>query len=196
MDKKWKYKTGGIPDDMFIRGNVPMTKSEVRAVTIAKARLLADHVIWDIGAGTGSISIEAGIATSAGKVYAVEKEDDAVNLIKENMAAFGLDNITVCHGCAPEVLYELPNPDRVFVGGSGGNLREILRFVQDKLVVGGRLVINAVVLETLTTSVEMLEQLNFGDIEITQVSIAKTVNVGSVRMFNSYNPVFVISAEK
>jgi cobalt-precorrin-6B (C15)-methyltransferase len=196
MDKKWKYKTGGIPEDMFIRGNVPMTKSEVRAVTIAKARLLEDHVIWDIGAGTGSISIEAGIATSAGKVYAVEKEDDAVNLIRENMVAFGLKNITVCHGSAPEALIELPNPDRVFVGGSGGNLREILRFVQDKLVVGGRLVINAVVLETLTISVEMLEQLNFRDIEITQVSIAKTVDVGSVRMFNSHNPVFVISAEK
>ena len=192
----WKYKTGGIPDELFVRAKVPMTKAEVRAVTIAKARLLDRQVIWDIGAGTGSISVEAALTAAEGTVFAVEKEPDALALIKENIKLFGVTNITVCPGTAPVALAGLAAPDRVFVGGSGGSLREILTYVHERMPTGGRVVVNAVVLETLGTAVETLQQLAFTDIDITQVSIAKTAEIGRVHMFKSHNPVFVISGEK
>jgi len=173
-----------------------MTKAEVRAVTMAKARLRDSHIIWDIGAGTGSISVEAALAAVNGAVFAVEKEADAVELIKENSALFGAENITVCPGAAPAALNGLPRPDRVFIGGSGGNLPEIIAYVHEQINPGGRLVINAVVLETLGTAAEMLQKLDFQDIDITQVSVSKTVKAGRVNMFKSHNPVFIISGEK
>lgn len=182
---------------MFIRGQVPMTKAEVRAVTIAKARLTDKQVIWDIGAGTGSISVEAALTSIHGQVHAVEKEEDAVELLKQNIELFKAGNIKVYHGTAPEALAGLPAPDRVFIGGSGGSLGQIIKHVCEKLVPGGRVVINAVVLETITNAVELLKAApGFGDLDIVQVSIAKTVKAGSVNMFKSNNPVFVISAEK
>lgn len=193
---RWPYKTGGIPDELFVRGAVPMTKAEVRAVTLAKGRLHDDHVIWDIGAGTGSISIEAALTVDKGKVFAVEKEADAVELIRENSALFGAGNLVVCPGEAPAALAGLPQPDRVFIGGSGGNLPEIIAYVYEQLPAGGRLVVNAVVLETLGTAVQALQQHGFCDIDITQVSIARTVEAGRVHLFKSQNPVFVISGEK
>lgn len=192
----WKFKTGGIPDEMFIRAKVPMTKAEVRAVTMAKARLADDHVIWDIGAGTGSISVEAALTAVKGTVYAVEKEPEAVGLIEQNIERFGTSNVKVFTGIAPEILHGLPEPDRVFIGGSGGNLAVIINFVYEKMAGGGRLVINAVVLETLTIAAETLKQLGFIDIEIAQVAVAKAVEVGNLHMFKSHNPVFIISGEK
>lgn len=195
-NQRWIYKTGGIPDELFVRGEAPMTKAEVRAVTLAKGRLKDEHVVWDIGAGTGSISVEAALAAGKGAVYAVEKEADAVELIKENSALFGAGNITVCPGEAPAALAGLPQPDRVFIGGSGGNLPEIIAYAHAQMPSGGRLVVNAVVLETLSTAVQVLQKLDFQDIEITQVSIARTVNAGRLHMFKSHNPVFVISGEK
>ena len=181
---------------MFIRAKVPMTKSEVRAVTMAKARLAENHIIWDIGAGTGSISVEAALAAVKGTVYAVEKEPEAVELIKQNIERFGTGNVKVYSGTAPEILRGLPEPDRVFIGGSGGNLAEIINFVFEKIADGGRLVINAVVLETLSTAVETFKRLGLTDIEITQVAVAKALEVGSLHMFKSHNPVFIISGEK
>jgi len=181
---------------MFIRSKVPMTKSEVRVITLAKARINIDHTIWDIGAGTGSISVEAAIAATDGKVYAVEREEDALELLKKNIESFGIDNVVINPGTAPEVLKSLPAPDRVIVGGSGGNLGEIISHSYDKMPPGGRIVINAVVLETLTDSAELLNKLGFREIEITQVSISKTAEVGKVHMLRSHNPVFVISGEK
>lgn len=192
----WNFKTGGIPDDLFIRSKVPMTKAEVRAVTIAKARLTDTHVIWDIGAGTGSISVEAALTAVQGTVFAVEKEPMAVELIKKNIERFGTENVKVYAGTAPEVLHGLPEPDRVFIGGSGGNLAEIIYYAYEKMAVGGRLVINAVVLETLSTAVETLKKLGLADLDITQVAVAKAVEVGKLHMLQSLNPVFIISGEK
>lgn len=192
----WKFKTGGIPDDLFVRGQVPMTKAEVRAVTIAKARLTENHVIWDIGAGTGSISVEAGLTAVQGQIHAVEKETDAVELIKENIKLFATGNVTVYHGTAPDVLLGLPQPDRVFIGGSGGNFEEIMRFVHEKLNPGGRVVVNAIVLETLIKAVDLMKSLSFDDMEITQVNISKTAELGRLHMLKSHNPIFVISGQK
>jgi len=173
-----------------------MTKSEVRAVTLAKARLDDSHIIWDIGAGTGSISVEAALMASHGEVYAVEKKPEAVELIRKNMKQFDTPNIIVCAGTAPEALVGLPAPDRVFVGGSGGNFREILGYVYEKLPSGGRVVINAVALETLINAAEAVERYGFRAVEVSQISVARTADVGRVRMFRSHNPVFIISGEK
>ena len=173
-----------------------MTKSEVRSVTLAKARLLENHVIWDIGAGTGSISVEAALASGSGKVYAVEKELKAVTLIRKNSDIFGIDNLTAIQGAAPAALAGLPSPDRVFIGGSGGSFREIMDYVYQKLAPGGRVVINAIVLETLVDAVAVMKEYDFADIDIAQVSVAKTVDLGRVHMFKSHNPVFIISGEK
>jgi len=195
-DRRWNYNTGGIPDELFLRGKVPMTKAEVRCVTLTKARLNDSHLIWDIGAGTGSISIEAALASVKGKVYAVEKEADAVSLIRKNSELFGAGNVAVIQGMAPEALSGLPAPDRVFIGGSGGNLREIMKPVFEKLSRGGRVVINAVVLETFMEAVEIMQEYGFTGVDITQVSVAKAVDLGRVHMFKSHNPVFIISGEK
>lgn len=192
----WKYKTGGIPDEMFIRGKVPMTKAEVRAVTISKARLMEHHVVWDIGAGTGSISVEAALQAGEGEVFAVEKEEDAVELIRKNKDLFGILNLRVLPGIAPEALQGLPQPDRVFIGGSGGNLKQIMALADEQLPAGGRIVVNAVVLETLIHAVEFMQAYNYEDTEITQISVAKTVDLGKLHMFKSQNPVFIISGEK
>lgn len=195
-NQRWKYRTGGIPDELFIRGQVPMTKAEVRVVTLAKARLLDRQVIWDIGAGTGSISVEAALTAVNGSVFAVEREPAAVELIKKNAELFGALNLTVCPGTAPAALAGLPAPERVFIGGSGGNLAEIMAFVHGQLPTGGRVVVNAVVLETLGTALAVLRQLDYAHIDVTQVSIARAVEVGSVHMLKSHNPVFVVSGEK
>ncbi len=173
-----------------------MTKSEVRCVTLAKARLDDSCLIWDIGAGTGSISIEAALASVKGKVYAIEREAEAVELIQKNSELFGTNNVTVVRGTAPEALSGLPAPDRVFIGGSGGNLREIMERVFPKLARGGRIVINAVVLETFIEAVETVQEYGFTGVDITQVSVTKTADVGRVHMFKSHNPVFIISGEK
>jgi len=173
-----------------------MTKSEVRAVTVSKARLCGNHVIWDIGAGTGSISVESALIAVHGQVCAVEKEPDAIELIKLNVELFGTSNVTICPGAAPEALSGLPSPDRVFIGGSGGSFRDIFRLVYEKLSPGGRVVVNAVVMETLVTGVEMMKQYGLNDVEVTQVSISRTVDVGTLHMFRSHNPVFIISGEK
>ncbi|HWI55556.1 MAG TPA: hypothetical protein VNT57_07680, partial [Desulfobacteria bacterium] len=141
-------------------------------------------------------SVEAALTSLHGQVHAVEKEEDAVELLKQNIELFGAGNIVLHHGTAPEALRGLPDPDRVFIGGSGGNFEKIIRHVHDKLLPGGRVVINAVVLETLTKAVELLKILRFGDIDLVQVSISKTMSVGNLNMFKSNNPVFVISAEK
>ena len=194
--QKWNFRTGGIPDELFARGQVPMTKSEVRAVTIAKARLLEGHIIWDIGAGTGSISVEAALIATKGEVHAVEKETDAVDLIKQNALLFGAVNVKVHVDTAPRALHGLPCPDRVFIGGSGGNLKEIIEYVYEQLPVGGRLVINAVVLETLTTAIEVMNRLAFADLDIAELLVSKIIDVGSMHMFKSHNPVFIISGEK
>ncbi len=181
---------------MFVRGQVPMTKAEIRTVTLSKARLLDSHVVWDIGAGTGSVSVEAALAASKGEIYAVEKDDEALELIKKNVELFGAANVRLCPGTAPEALAGLPAPDRVFIGGSGGQFKEILEYACAKLPRGGRVVINAVVLETLTAAVEMLRLFHFSDLDITQVSVTKAVDLGRMHMFRSHNPVYIISGEK
>ncbi len=195
MAELWKYRTPGIPDGLFARGSAPMTKEEVRALTISKLRLRGDEVVYDIGAGTGSIAVECALLARDGKVYAIERESEALGLIEANKGLFGVENLEVVRGEAPEALKSLPQPDRVVIGGSGGRLREILEAVGDKLKSGSRIVINSVTLETLHTSVEVLERMGMG-VEVTQVIIAKGEKVGGVRLFRALNPIHIIVGEK
>ncbi|AZO95929.1 precorrin-6Y C5,15-methyltransferase (decarboxylating) subunit CbiT [Halocella sp. SP3-1] len=192
---KWEYNTAGVPDDLFVRGNVPMTKEEIRAVVIAKLRLKPGQIVFDIGAGTGSISIEAAFQVGEGIVYAVERKEEALNLIKENAANFGLNNIEFVPGEASQVLASLPAPDRVIVGGSGGNLQEILKIINKKLKNRGRIVITAVTTNTLNQAIASLEALQY-QLNICHIAVTRTKKIADYHMFAALNPVYIITAAK
>lgn len=181
---------------MFIRGDVPMTKEEIRALTMAKARINDGDVIYDIGAGTGSLSIEAALLAPQGKVYAIEKEEEGIELIKQNRARFGVTNLMIIHGTAPSALRDLPPADCVLVGGSGKELFEIIETIHSQLKEGGRVVFNAITLETLTIAFEMLSKgLNYKT-EVISVHIDRLTPMGDKHGFKSLNPVYIISAQK
>lgn len=177
---------------MFVRGNIPMTKEEVRVITLSKLKPGPDSVVWDIGSGTGSLSVEAALMSPGGRVYAVEKSPEGCRLTVENSIRFGADNVVVVEGEAPEALLSLPRPHRVMLGGSGGRLKDIVEVIKERLLPGGRLVINAVTLETLTSAMSILER--GWETEVVQVMISKGRPVGSSRLMTAYNPVFIISA--
>ncbi|MCD8241271.1 MAG: precorrin-6A reductase, partial [Lachnospiraceae bacterium] len=147
-----------IDDEEFLRGKAPMTKSEIRSLSVAKLRLPKDAVVYDVGAGTGSVTIELALAACDGSVYAIERNEEACSLIEENRRRFGTPNIRVVHGLAPEALEELPAPTHVFIGGSAGNLKEILACILRKNP-SVRLVINTVTLETIGEVTDCLRAL-------------------------------------
>lgn len=184
--------THGIGDEEFLRGKVPMTKSEVRSVSLSKLRLLEDSVLYDVGAGTGSVSVEAALQSVSGQVFAIEKKPEAVALIHENKRKFAVDNLTVTEGLAPEALENLPKPTHVFVGGSSGNLRQILETVLDKNP-SVRIVINCIALETMAETLECLKTLPVTGTDIVSVSVSKSKEVGSYHMMMGQNPVYIIS---
>jgi precorrin-6Y C5,15-methyltransferase (decarboxylating) CbiT subunit len=186
----------GIKDNEFIRGNVPMTKEEVRVITISKLRLSTNDRVCDIGAGTGSISIEIARVLKTGFVYAVECITEGIELIKKNSLKFGVSNIEVIEGKAPENLNGIKNIDKIVVGGSGGNLEKIVEWSMKNLKGNGRIVINSVTFDTLTDSKMFLEKSGFSEIEIIQVGVNKFEETGNVLMLKAQNPVFIISATK
>lgn len=195
MMSRWNFQTPGIPDEIFIRDEVPMTKEEVRAVTISKLRLKRDSIVCDIGAGTGSLSIEAGLIADQGRVWSIERESEGIELINRNCEEFEVDNIEVINGEAPAALEEIPVVDRVIIGGSGGHLPEILSVLDEKMTVDGRIVINAITLETLSTAKEALSKLDY-NFSIITVSITRTREVGNYHMFKAQNPIYIIVGER
>lgn len=190
---RWPYASSGIPDDLFIRGDVPMTKQEVRAVALAKLRLTATDTVWDVGAGTGSVSIEAALVARAGSVWAVERNVTGVRLIRENADAFGCGNVHAVPGVAPEALAKLPVPDAVFVGGSAGELPSIVEAALEKNS-QVRLCVPCVTVETLTEACALLSGSRFKGFEACQVSAARAEAVGSHHLMKAQNPVFLVSA--
>ena len=182
----------GLDDDLFLRGKVPMTKSEVRSISLSKLRLHKDAVVWDVGAGTGSVSIEAASLAKDGVVYAIEKKDEALDLLEQNKRKFGTDNLEIIKGLAPEALEGLPAPTHAFIGGSSGNLKEILEVLleQNPRV---RVVINAIALETVAEAMQCLKSMAFTDVDIAQVSVAKGKKLGSYEMMMGQNPVYIFS---
>ena len=190
---RWPYASSGIPDELFIRGDVPMTKQEVRAVALAKLRLTATDTVWDVGAGTGSVSIEAALVARAGSVWAVERNAAGVRLIRENADAFGCGNVHAVPGVAPEALAKLPVPDAVFVGGSAGELPSIVEAALEKNS-QVRLCVPCVTVETLTEACALLSGSRFKGFEACQVSAARAEAVGSHHLMKAQNPVFLVSA--
>ena len=194
----WKFKTPGIPDEEFERAEkVPITKEEVRVVQISKARLKPGQVVYDIGCGSGSISIESALQIeSSGKVLAVDYDENAIKLTTKNIQKFGLSNISVIHGNAKEKIPELEDADIIFIGGTGGDTKEIIELSENKLKSGGRIVIGVILIETLYSVLQALEKLQFESIDITQVTISKSRKTSTGTMMLARNPVTIISATK
>jgi len=194
----WNYKTPGIPDEYFERTeNVPITKEEVRIIQISKARLKPGQTVYDIGCGSGSISIEAAFQVElSGKVLAIDYDESAIELTKKNIEKFDLSNISVIFGNAKEKISELEPADAIFVGGTGRDTKEIVELSQSKLKSGGRIVIGTILIETLYAILQILEKLQFESVDITQVTIAKSRKTSTGTMMLARNPVTIISATK
>lgn len=191
-----KNITPGIPDHEFIRGKVPMTKEEIRTLSIAKLRLQPGDRFLDIGAGTGSVSIEAALLLPEQTVYAVEHNLEAVSLIAQNCEKFGVGNIQIIAGKAPEILAEVPPVNKVFIGGSSGNLPEILEWITAQAKDDLTIVINAITLETLMTAQEWFSGSDDFDIELSQVAITRFESVGKYSMMKPLTPVFIFVARR
>jgi len=194
----WKFKTPGIPDEEFERTEkVPITKEEVRVIQISKARLKPGQIVYDIGCGSGSISIEAALQVeSSGKILAVDYDENAVELTRKNIKKFGLTNILVIHGNAKEKISELEEADTIFIGGTGGDTKEIVEISEKKLKSGGRIVIGIILIETLYSVLQILDKLQFESVDITQVTISKSRKTSTGTMMLARNPVTIISATK
>ena len=194
----WKYKTPGIPDEEFERTeSVPITKEEVRSIQISKARLSPGQTVLDIGCGSGSITVEAGLQVeSGGKVIGVDLDPNAIELTNTNLKKFGIDNTTLILGNAKEKISELPEADAIFIGGTGGDTQEIVQLCENKLKSGGRIVIGVILIETLYAVLQTIEKLKFDSIDITQITIAKSRKTSTGTMMLARNPVTVISATK
>ncbi|MDO4796757.1 MAG: precorrin-6y C5,15-methyltransferase (decarboxylating) subunit CbiE [Coriobacteriales bacterium] len=183
-----------LPDSAFVRGEVPMTKEEVRALSVCKLRVAPSHVVWDVGAGTGSVSVELARAACAGQVVAIEKDERACELVRANAEAFGVTNVRIVRGVAPEALQSLPAPDRVFVGGSTGRLAAILAAVVAANP-SVRVCVSAIVLETLMEALDCVRELGLTHVDLTQVAVAKGKDVAGRHMMLARNPVYLVCAD-
>ena len=194
----WNYKTPGIPDEYFERAEkVPITKEEVRTIQLSKARLKLGQTVYDIGCGSGSVSIEAALQIeSNGKVLAIDYDENAVKLTKENLNKFNISNVSVIFGNAKEKILDLEEADVIFIGGTGGDTAEIVKLSENKLKSGGRIVIGIILIETLYSVLQILDKLKFDSIDITQVTISKSRKTTTGTMMLARNPVTIISATK
>ena len=182
--------TQGIPDKEFIRDKVPMTKEEVREVSICKLRLQENAVVYDIGSGTGSIAVEIAGLSNEIQVYAVEQKPEAVSLIRQNKEKFMLENIAVIEAAAPEGLADLPVATHAFVGGSGGRLKEILaalRRINPKM----RIVINAVTMETICEAKGVMLTERIAEEEVVQLQVSRAEKTGNYHLMRAENPVWI-----
>ena len=187
----------GLPDAAFVRGKVPMTKQEIRILTLVKAQIGPRNIVYDIGAGTGSLSIEAARLAPEGHVYAVERKEEAIRLIEANGERFGLENLSVIEAEAPAGLENLPLADAVLIGGSGGHLASILDCVAEKLREGGRLVHNCITVQTLAAALDYLHAHEaVYRYEAIQVQVSRLRRVGPYDMADAQNPVYIITCTK
>ena len=185
----------GVPDEAFARGSAPMSKMEVRAVTVAKARIASDARVLDVGAGTGALSIDAALACPAGEVVAVERSADALALLRENAERLAPGNVTVVAGEAPEALAQVDGVfDAVLIGGSGGRLGEIVTALPSRLVAGARVVVNTIGLASTRAALDVLGREPWTCRDCVQVSVSRAEPIGSDLRFVPLNPVWVVSA--
>ena len=186
----------GISDDCFLRGDIPMTKQEVRILTLAKAQIRPGDRIIDIGAGTGSLSVEAALLSGTGQVTAIEREPEGIKLIQANAERFGVTNLQAVAGEAPAAMAGLPPADVVLIGGSGGHLAEIVDAADQLLAPGGRMVITAVTVETLMAALRLLEQRPDYTTDACGIQATRIRAVGASHMFQGLNPVYIIAGCK
>jgi len=194
----WQYRTPGIPDELFERvEEVPITKEEVRVVQVSKGRLSAGNVVYDVGCGSGSVSVEASYQIGpTGKVFSIDIDPKAIELTKKNLSKFGILNVSVILGNAKEKISELPQADAIFIGGTGGDTADIVKLCEGKLRQGGRIVIGTILIETLYAILNTIEKLRFSSVDITQVTISKSRKTTTGTMMIARNPVTIISATK
>ncbi len=194
----WNHRTPGIPDGEFERTDrVPITKEEVRVVQISKARLDEGQTVYDIGCGSGSVTVEAGLQVGAsGRILAIDLDERAIDLTKRNLEKFGVSNVDLILGNAKEKIPGLPTADSVFIGGTGGDTAEIIRLCEGKLKGGGRMVVGTILIETLHSVLGILDRLDFSEVDITQVTVSKSKRTPTGTMMLARNPVTVISATK
>lgn len=181
----------GFPDEAFLRGAVPMTKQEVRAAALAKLAVRPGDTLWDVGAGTGSVSVELALAASEGETFAVECNPEACDLIRANREKFGAWNLYLIEGRAPEALSELPAPDGVFIGGTKGGMEAVVDAVLEKNA-DARVCIAAIALETLSAAVAALTRHGL-EAKVTQLAVSRTKAAGTLHLLMANNPVFLIT---
>ncbi len=193
----WDYLAPGIPDELFCRdAAVPMTKEEIRCLSLSRLRLKPEHTLLDVGAGSGSVSIESALLLRQGRVIAVEKEKRALALLRQNAQRFGVSNLEIIEGAAPGALAGVGRADRIFIGGTGGRLPEILESCSALLVPGGVLVFNLLLLENLAAALHCLKGLPFGPPQVLSAALARGQPLGQKTMLVPLNPVFILSAQK
>lgn len=191
--------THGLPDEAFQRGSgehgvVPMTKSEVRAVCLSKLQLTRESICWDIGAGTGSVAIEMALQCDSGQVYAVEYKQSALDLLMENQARFSVENLTVVSGEAPGACENLPVPSHVFIGGSGGTIREILALARQKNP-AVRIVATAIAMETIAELTRCIKEFVWSEKEIVTLNVSKDREVGNYHLMTAQNPITIFTLQ-
>ncbi len=194
----WQHRTPGIPDELFDRVEaVPITKEEVRVIQVSKARLSSGQVVYDVGCGSGSISIEAALQVGpSGKVFSIDIDPNAIDLTKKNLEKFHVSNVSVILGNATQKISELPMADAIFIGGTGGETADIIKLCESKLKQGGRIVIGTILVETLYSVLNTIEKLQFSSVDIIQVTISKSKKTSTGTMFLARNPVTIISATR
>ena len=194
-EKACRAVSYGLPDEAFLREEkVPMTKSEVRSVCLSKLELNDHSLVWDIGAGTGSVSVEMGRLCEKGHVYAIEQKESAVALLQENCRRFALENLTVVPGKAPEACEDLPAPTHAFIGGSSGNLRQIIRLLLEKNP-NVRIVATAISLESQAELTQCLKEFAFEWEEVVSLSVAKARKAGSYHLMTGLNPILIVAMQ-
>ena len=189
-----RYNAPSFTDSDFQRGDAPMTKEEVRELSVCKLHLEPQHTVWDVGAGTGSVSLEMAFAVTEGQVIAIERNEPALELMAQNKERMGACNLRIVAGKAPEALEPLPAPDRVFIGGSGGNLRRIMQVALEKNP-QVRFVVTAITLETIGTALQSFKELGLMNVEIVQANISRDRKAGPYHLMTAENPVYIMSAE-
>lgn len=193
----WPYKTPGIPDQLFERlPGIPLSKREVRVLILSSLRMQPDSVLWDIGAGTGTIPVEIGLLCPEGKIVAIERDEEVAKLIKRNCDRFGVENVEVIQGNAPDCLDGIePKPNLVCIEG-GKPIKDILKQTWKYLQPGGSIVATVNSLENLYIISEGLSELHARNIEVVQSAVNRLETRGIHQTFAAVNPMFILSGEK